>query len=218
MTPAELRAFITSRLDPIEAYDPAARPVITDFDPIAPAPGAPAPAIAAAAVLVPLVERETGLTILLTRRSDSLRSHTGQVAFPGGRSEPGERPWETALREAHEEIGLEADFVTLAGLASDYRTISSFDITPVVAFVRPGFTLTPSPAEVADIFETPFDFVMDLMNHQRRYRDLDDGRRRHFYAIPFGEQLIWGATAAMLRQLRERLYGPSEDVGEEMPA
>jgi hypothetical protein len=96
--------------------------------------------------------------------------------------------------------------------------MSGFEITPVVAFVRPGFTLTASPDEVADIFETPLAFLMDPLNHQRRYRDLDDGRRRHFYAIPYENQLIWGATAAMLRQLHERLYGPTSEVGEERPA
>ena len=99
----------------------------------------------------------------------------------------------------------------LAGLSSAYQTGSGFDITPVVAFVRPGFTVTPNPAEVAQVFETPLAFLMDPQNHQRRFRDMEDGQRRHFYAMPYEGQLIWGATAAMLRQLYVRLYGPFAD-------
>jgi 8-oxo-dGTP pyrophosphatase MutT (NUDIX family) len=206
MIAAELRAWIISRLDPIETYDPATRTVHSDFD-LNPSQRPAEKALAPAAVLVPLVEHETGMTVLLTRRSDTMRSHTGQVAFPGGRCDPGELPWETALREAHEEIGLEPGYVSLAGLSSAYQTGSGFDITPVVAFVRPGFTITPNPAEVAQVFETPLAFLMDPQNHERRFRDMDDGQRRHFYAMPYEGQLIWGATAAMLRQLYERLYG-----------
>ena len=210
MTPAQLRAWIVSRLDPIETYDPATRSVHSDFD-LNPGQNPGARDLSPAAVLVPLVEHETGVTVLLTRRSDTLRSHTGQVAFPGGRCDPGELPWETALREAHEEIGLDPGHVVLAGLSSAYQTGSGFDITPVVAFVRPGFTITPNPAEVAQVFETPLAFLMDPQNHQRRFRDMDDGQRRHFYAMPYEGQLIWGATAAMLRQLYVRLYGPFAD-------
>jgi 8-oxo-dGTP pyrophosphatase MutT (NUDIX family) len=207
MTPAEMRAWITSKLDPIETYDPAKRTVYSDLDlnpeslkfdrPFSPA-----------AVLVPLVEHEEGVTVLLTRRADTLRNHTGQVAFPGGRCDPGELPWETALREAQEEIGLDAGHVTIAGLSSAYQTGSGFDITPVVAFVRPGFALKPSPAEVADVFETPFAFLMDLNNYERRFMEQAAGMRRYFYAMSYEDRLIWGATAGMLRALYERLYGP----------
>jgi 8-oxo-dGTP pyrophosphatase MutT (NUDIX family) len=208
MTPAELRRWIVSRLDPIETYDPAARPMHSDFDPIG---GVPADVILKpAAVLIPLVEHAAGLTVLLTRRADTLRAHTGQVAFPGGRCDPGETPWETALREAQEEIGLEPGHVTLAGLSTRYQTLSGFDITPVVGFVRPGGKLKPNPAEVADVFETPFAFLMDPENHERRSRETPDGMRRHFYAMPYGGQLIWGVTAGMLRILYERLYGPGD--------
>ena len=213
MTPAELRAWIISRLDPIETYDPATRTVHSDFD-LNPGQHPGARDLSPAAVLVPLVEHETGVTVLLTRRSDTMRSHTGQVAFPGGRCDPGELPWETAIREAQEEIGLDPGHVALAGLSSAYQTGSGFDITPVVAFVRPGFTITPNPDEVAQVFETPLAFLMDPQNHQRRFRDMDDGQRRHFYAMPYEGQLIWGATAAMLRQLYVRLYGPVSDEGD----
>ncbi|HEX4182394.1 MAG TPA: CoA pyrophosphatase [Caulobacteraceae bacterium] len=206
MTRAEMRAWITSKLDPIETWDPARRIVHSDVEPAqADKPLAPA------AVLVPLVEHEEGVTVLLTRRADTLRNHTGQVAFPGGRCEPGELPWETALREAHEEVGLEPSHVTIAGLSSGYQTRTGFDITPVVAFVRPGFALVPNPDEVADVFETPFAFLMDPNNHERRFLEQAEGLRRYFYAMTYEDRTIWGVTAGMLRVLYERLYGaPSE--------
>jgi 8-oxo-dGTP pyrophosphatase MutT (NUDIX family) len=201
MTPPEMRAWITSKLDPLESWDPAKRVSEPDFEdyqgPLTPA-----------AVLVPLVEHEEGVTVLLTRRADTLRNHTGQVAFPGGRCEPGELPWEAALREADEEIGLDAGHVTLAGLSTGYQTRTGFDITPVVAFVRPGFTVTPSPDEVAEVFETPFAFLMDTKNHQRRFLEQADGLRRYFYSMSHDDQVIWGVTAGMLRGLYQRLYGP----------
>jgi 8-oxo-dGTP pyrophosphatase MutT (NUDIX family) len=161
-----------------------------------------------AAVLVGLVEREQGYTVLLTRRADTLRSHTGQVAFPGGRSDPGETPWETALREAEEEIGLDPALVELAGLSTPFRTAGTgFQITPVVGFIAPGFTLTPNPDEVADIFETPFGFLMDPSNLEQQERRTPAGDRRRFYAATWEGQYIWGATAGMLRALYDRLYG-----------
>ena len=110
-----------------------------------------------AAVLVPLVERDTGLTVLLTRRSDSLKRHSGQVAFPGGKADPGEAPVDTALRETWEEIGLDGAFIRPLGVADTYETGTGFAITPVVALVRPGFTLLRHEVEVAEIFETPFE-------------------------------------------------------------
>jgi 8-oxo-dGTP pyrophosphatase MutT (NUDIX family) len=160
-----------------------------------------------AAVLVPLVERAGGLTVLLTKRSDTLRNHSGQVAFPGGRCEPGEAPWDAALREAQEEIGLDPSFVTLAGLSTGYRTVSDFHIIPVVGFVRPGFQLKINDAEVADVFEAPFAYLMNPANHERRFHEQPDtGLRRHYYAMPYEERFIWGATAGMLRALYDRLY------------
>jgi 8-oxo-dGTP pyrophosphatase MutT (NUDIX family) len=203
MSPAELRDWISGKLDPIETWDPANRgPVHQDVEtfkgPLSPA-----------AVLVPLVEHAEGVTVLLTRRADTLRNHTGQVAFPGGRCEAGELPWETALREAQEEIGLDPAHVTLAGLSSGYQTRTGFDITPVVGFVRPGFALSPNPEEVADVFETPFAFLMDPSNHERRFLEQAEGLRRYFYAMSYEDRLIWGVTAGMLRVLYERLYGPA---------
>jgi 8-oxo-dGTP pyrophosphatase MutT (NUDIX family) len=212
MTRDERRAWITSRLDPIDSYDPSlANPLRSDFD-LNPGLKFDNPhALRPAAVLVGLIEHEEGLTVLLTRRSDTLRSHTGQIAFPGGRCDPGETPWVTALREANEEVGLDPACVTLAGLLHGYQTVTGFHVTPVVGFIDPRATFTPSPEEVADVFETPFDFLMDPANHQRQYREAPGGRR-HFYAMPWNDRFIWGATAGMLRSLYERLHDDAPEA------
>jgi 8-oxo-dGTP pyrophosphatase MutT (NUDIX family) len=207
-SPAELRQWITHHLDPLDLNILGGMEVRSDLS--------LDPAIASdnsrawtpAAVLVGLVEREAGLSVLLTRRADTLRSHTGQVAFPGGRCDPGETPWDTALREAHEEIGLDPTHVELAGLSTPYRTAGTgFQITPVVGFVSPDIRLTPNPDEVADIFETPFGFLMDPANLSQQERETPAGDRRRFYAANWEGQYIWGATAGMLRALYDRLYG-----------
>ena len=207
MTPQERRAWITGRLDPIDRYNPSlADPVRSDFD-LNPGLRMENPhALRPAAVLVGLVEREEGLTVLLTRRSDTMRSHTGQIAFPGGRCDPGETPWVTALREAQEEVGLDPGFVSLAGLLQGYQTVTGFHVTPVVGFIDPAAQLVASPEEVADVFETPFDFLMNADNHQRQHRETPTGERRHFYAMPWNDRFIWGATAGMLRALYDRLH------------
>jgi 8-oxo-dGTP pyrophosphatase MutT (NUDIX family) len=208
--PSELRAWIAEHLDPLHdhAVDGAARR--SDFD-LTPGgwAGAESGPLKPAAVLIGLVERETGPTVLLTRRADTLRNHTGQVALPGGRQDPGERPWQTALREAHEEIGLEPHYVDPIGLSTPYQTGTGYLITPVVGFVSGGFDLTPNPAEVADIFETPFGFLMDPGNYQQHERALPTGELRRFYATTHEDRYIWGATAGILRALYERLYGAS---------
>ncbi len=206
MTPAQMREWIIGRLDPLDSYDPDRPPATSDFD-LNPDARVDGVVLNAAAVLVPLVEHEAGVTVVFTRRADTLRAHTGQIAFPGGRSDPGETPWATALRESHEEIGLESSFVTVAGLSSTYQTRTGYDITPVVGFVRPGFQLTPNPDEVADVFEVPFAFLMEPGNHERQFREQADGLRRYFYAMSYEDRLIWGATAGMVRVLYERLYG-----------
>jgi 8-oxo-dGTP pyrophosphatase MutT (NUDIX family) len=208
--PQDVRRWITSHLDPLDENILGGMEVRSDLN-LDPAHVTdPNRTWTPAAVLVGLVERENGYTVLLTRRADTLRSHTGQVAFPGGRCDPGETPWETALREANEEVGLDPALVELAGLSTPYRTAGTgFQITPVVAFLSPDIKLTPSPAEVADIFETPFGFLMDPANLEQQERETPAGDRRRFYATTWEGQYIWGATAGMLRALYDRLYGAS---------
>lgn len=159
-----------------------------------------------AAVLVPIIDRPVP-TVLLTQRSAALAKHSGQISFPGGKVDRGDaNPLATALREAHEEIGLEHNRVQPLGYLDTYRTGTGFSITPVVALVRPGFDLTVDPGEVADVFEVPFAFLMDPANHTRGMREWR-GVERTFYAVPYGERYIWGATAGMIVNLYERLYG-----------
>ena len=203
----DLREWISDHLDPVadHAVQGTASSWDLDLDPAL--RGSPDEPLKPAAVLVGLVEREHGYNVILTRRSDTLRSHTGQVALPGGRQDEGERPWETALREAEEEIGLDPRFVTLAGLSTPFQTGTSFLVTPVVGFVSHGFSLAPNPAEVADIFETPFHYLMEPTNWEVHERELPTGERRRFYATTHDDRYIWGATAGILRALRERLYG-----------
>lgn len=162
-----------------------------------------------AAVLVPVVDRNEGLTVLLTRRTDHLHHHPGQVSFPGGRVEAGDRsPEMTALRETHEEIGLHPERVELLGNLSDYHTGTGFRVTPVVGLVVPPFELTPDSFEVAEIFEVPLAFLVDPAN-RRRERIVIDGRERTFYAMPWQHYHIWGATAGMLVML-SRFLGQSD--------
>ena len=202
----ETRDWIVRHLDPLEDREPATGATGSDFDLSGQWAHAPA-VLTPASVLVALIERDGAFSVLLTRRADTLRRHTGQIALPGGRRDPGETPWETALREAHEEVGLHPNYVTLAGLGSPYVTGTGFLITPVVGFVREGFSLTANPDEVADIFETPFGFLMDPTNHEEHEREAPTGEKRRFYAMTHDERFIWGATAGVLRALYERLYG-----------
>ncbi|MBX3496315.1 MAG: CoA pyrophosphatase [Parvibaculum sp.] len=164
------------------------------------------PSLRAAAVLVPVIEHAHGPHVLLTRRAEHLGTHSGQVAFPGGKIDPGETPAEAALREAEEEVGLARSHVTVAGYLDAYETGTGFRILPVVAFVTPGFSLTISPHEVAEAFEVPLEFLMDPANHQR-HSAVWRGRRREYYAMPYNGHYIWGATAGMLKNMYDRLYG-----------
>jgi 8-oxo-dGTP pyrophosphatase MutT (NUDIX family) len=156
-----------------------------------------------AAVLVAITDRAKPGLILTTRRHD-LRTHAGQVAFPGGRIDPGETPCQAALREAHEELGLDPAEVTVLGEADSYRTVTGYQVTPVVGLVPPDLHLRPNPAEVAGWFEAPLDFVLDPAN-QRRMSAEYRGRTRHYYQIDWQDRRIWGATAAMLVNLGRRI-------------
>ncbi len=159
-----------------------------------------------AAVLVPVVDRPDGATVLLTKRTEKLKSHPGQVAFPGGRVDPGDVSVEAAaMREADEEIGLKADHIEIVGRLSDYYSGSGFRITPVLSVVRPGFTLTINPDEVDDAFEVPLHFLMDAANHQTDSR-IWNNIERYFYTMPYDGRHIWGVTAGIIRAVHDRLY------------
>jgi 8-oxo-dGTP pyrophosphatase MutT (NUDIX family) len=164
-----------------------------------------------AAVLVPIVLRPDGPTLLLTRRTEHLRDHPGQISFPGGRVEPADAsPLATALREAAEEIGLDPALPEPLGYLPEYRTGTGFRVMPVVAFLRPPFTVTPHPGEVAEVFEVPLAFLLDPANHQRHSRHYR-GALRHFHALPYGPYFIWGATAGMIVSLYRLLLGEAPE-------
>jgi 8-oxo-dGTP pyrophosphatase MutT (NUDIX family) len=153
-----------------------------------------------AAVLVPLVDHPTGVTVLLTQRTADMPSHAGQIAFPGGRREAGEDAVAAALRETEEEVGIPKRFIEVVGTVDLYHTGTGFEITPVVGIVTPGFTVVAQAREVADVFEVPLDHFLNEVNHQIGSREYQ-GRERRYYAMPYGERYIWGATAGMLKNL-----------------
>ena len=164
--------------------------------------GAPMPA----AGLVPLVNRVSGLNVLLTERSAALADHAGQISLPGGRIDPDDRDSAVvaALREAMEEIALPADRVAVLGELAPYETVTGYRVTPVVGWVEPPFAVRPDPVEVADVFEVPLAFLLDPQHQQRHFRMLGP-MRRDYWAIPYGDRYIWGATAAMLMILDRTL-------------
>jgi 8-oxo-dGTP pyrophosphatase MutT (NUDIX family) len=162
-------------------------------------------ATTAAAVLIPVVAHAQALTLLFTQRTTHLRSHSGQVAFPGGRAEPGDASAEfTALREAEEEIGLSPASVEVLARLPDYRTRTGYRVTPVVGLLTPPLSLTPDPHEVAEIFEVPLAFLMDERNCQRRTREFL-GQTVGYYVFEHENRVIWGATAGMLVNLNRML-------------
>lgn len=174
-------------------------------DELNPDAGRFAPNLRHAAVLIPVVARAP-LSVILTERTEHLSAHAGQIAFPGGKVEAHDAsPLDAALRETREEIALDGAFVEPLGYLPTYRTGTGFIITPAVALVRPGFRLVADPAEVADIFEVPFHFLMDEANHKIDSRNWR-GNERRFYAMPYGERYIWGATAGIIRALYRRLF------------
>ncbi|MDA0998693.1 MAG: CoA pyrophosphatase [Proteobacteria bacterium] len=160
-----------------------------------------------AAVLIPLVDRPGGLTMLLTRRTEHLEHHPGQISFPGGHVDDEDgSPEDTALREAEEEVGLERNHIRIVGRLDQYITRTGFSVTPIVGLVDPAYRVRLDPFEVAEVFEVPLSFLLDPGNHRRDYR-VHEGTRREFYAMPYGDYYIWGATAGMIRNLYDVLAG-----------
>ena len=159
-----------------------------------------------AAVLIPVVDHGPEATVILTKRAETLTDHSGQVAFPGGRIDPEDASVEAAaLREANEEVGLEARDVEVIGRMPDYYAGSGFRIAPVLSIVRPGAPLVINPDEVDDAFEVPLSFLMNTANHRTDSR-MWQNVERHFYTMPYGEKYIWGVTAGIIRALHDRLY------------
>lgn len=155
----------------------------------------------AAAVLIPIVSGLDEMTVLLTKRSEELPVHAGQIAFPGGKIDPQDAsPLAAALRETHEETGIASKFVTPVGYLAPFETGTGFHIVPVVGMVARGFELLPEPGEVSDIFEVPLAFLMNPANHQRQ-KTMWKGKMREYYAMPYRDRHIWGATASMLVNL-----------------
>lgn len=208
LSDADFEARLRTRLDPLEFGagwgDP---PPTGDYDLNPHARPAERPILKPAAVLAPVVRRPEGYTFLLTQRTDDMPTHAGQIAFPGGRLQPeDDGPVGAALREAHEEVGLDPRFVQPVGALAPYETVTGFTVAPIVALVEPGFTLRPDPREVADVFEAPAAFLMNPANHERHEREWQGGTRA-FYVMPYGGRFIWGATAGMIKALYHRLYG-----------
>jgi 8-oxo-dGTP pyrophosphatase MutT (NUDIX family) len=198
-------------VEQLRARLPQKPPELTEHDDYDAVPRPAGFGAAKAAVLLPVIVRDgDGSTLLFTRRTDSLARHSGQVSFPGGRSEADDlTPVETALRETFEETGIAPSFVTVAGYLDRYLTGTGFDIQPVVGLLAGGFALTPDPREVAEIFEVPLTFLCDPSNRRRESREIG-GRQRSFYAFTYQQHEIWGATAAIVVSLVQCLGGISE--------
>jgi len=209
MTVEEIVRRVRDRSSRLASGLPVASPPIgSDFSlsGVVPAPETWKPA----AVLVPLVNRAPGVTVLLTQRTADMPSHAGQIAFPGGRRDASDADaTATALRETEEEVGITPDFVDVVGSVDLYRTGTGFEITPVVGIVTPGFTVRADPREVADVFEVPLEHFLNEVNHKIDSRQWQ-GRERRYYAMPYGDRYIWGATAGMLKNLHFILTAKEE--------
>ena len=189
LTPAALRAVLTGEIQ---------RPLDIPNESLIRLPGREGTPVEAA-VLVPMVMRPEGLTVLLTQRTAHLNDHAGQISFPGGRVESTDADVQaTALRETEEETGLSREFIECLGGLPRYVTGTGFAVSPITALVQPGFTLSPDTFEVAEVFEVPLSFLTDPANYRFHRAELADGRVRQYYSVPWNQYFIWGATAAML--------------------
>jgi 8-oxo-dGTP pyrophosphatase MutT (NUDIX family) len=203
IVPTDLESLLRARLDPFDRITSRTR---GDADLNEAWPDRPT-TFRPAAVLAPIVKRPDGWTMLFTQRAEETPAHPGQISFPGGRVQESDADAvDTALRETLEEIGLERRFIEPLGAWDQYETGTGFRITPIVGIVEPSFELKLDPREVASVFETPLSFLFDPANHERRTGEWR-GRQRTYYAMPYGDRFIWGATAGMIRALYERLYG-----------
>jgi len=158
-----------------------------------------------AAVLVPLVVRGDGLKVMLTKRTEHLNNHAGQISFPGGRVDDSDRnAHHTALRETEEEVGLHSKHIEIVGELDEYIVGTGYLVNPIIGVIEPPFELTPHEGEVAEVFEAPLEFLIEPENIKRHAREFE-GIKRHYFAITWEEYFIWGATAGMLRNLSQRL-------------
>jgi len=213
MNPDAIRKRLKSLDDVLSSGRPAETPLRSDFD-LRPdgtrLSGVTDRTLKPAAVLVPIVNRPEGPTVLLTQRTAHLKKHAGQISFPGGGVEDGDAHHvDTALRETEEEIGLHRRHVTLLGRLSMYETSTAYGVTPVVGWIEPPFDLAIDSFEVADVFETPLEFILDRNNHVKETA-MRDGVERSFYVMPYQGRRIWGATAGMLVNLTDMLTGAKE--------
>jgi 8-oxo-dGTP pyrophosphatase MutT (NUDIX family) len=205
MTPQEVRRRLARTVAGWRSSDPATLAAMRGDHSLVPGGSPPPNPLTQAAVLVPLVMRPDGLTVLLTQRTQHLAAHAGQISFPGGREEECDMDSvEAALRETEEEVGLPRDHVEVIGRLDTYVTSTGFEVTPVVGLVRVPYPSKPDPVEVAEVFEVPLAFILDRANHRRDSREFK-GRRRVFYVLPYQQRYIWGATAGMLVNLAEVL-------------
>lgn len=203
-TRARDRVWLIGRFASAPAHSPPALPGDHALNPGVTPKRRPAPA----AVLIPIVDRPRGLTLLFTRRTEHLAVHAGQISFPGGRAEPADGDAEaTALRECREEIGLDRKHAEILGNLGGYLTRTGFQVTPVAALIKPAFTPVIDPHEVAETFEAPLDFFLDPANHQQCSREFE-GTMRKFYAMSYDGRYIWGATAGIIINLYHFLVRP----------
>lgn len=205
MSAPDLEARLRARLDPLPLRD--APPSRSDFDLAPDLRRSREEPLRPAAVLVPIVQRPGGWTMIFTVRSGDLPWHAGQISFPGGRLQPEDADAvAAALRETWEEIGLPASRVEPIGALDAYETVTGFLVRPIVGLIAPGFELRPDPREVGEVFEAPLGVLLDPPRLQRQEREWR-GMTRAYYAVDYEGRLIWGATAGMLKSLQDRLYG-----------